>query len=290
MKTHIKSVGTVLAFISFVLLPAACKKASGEDSGKGKTDAALDEPVVDWEVEELTITELRAIPLSESFGRARQAFVSGDNAKAAGQVKLVAGFFAREAKTRSGRNQEAFDEYGRELSKLASLMETEGEVTAEDLDEIFANAHLILALDRASSAQAAASEKKRGNAGEDMRAAVDHTRQALRQVGEKATTEMSRAGEAIERSVESLGAGAEHAKEKTVSAAKRTRDYTLSVTHLVGEKIKEGKKSTTRKTKEATGKLIERTGKAVEKMGKRMEATGGKIKSEPTGAEESESD
>jgi hypothetical protein len=88
----------------------------------------------------------------------------------------------------------------------------------------------------------------------------------------------------------SIETGAEHAKEKTVSAAKRTRDYTLSVTHLVAGKIKAGKDSTARKTKEATGKLIERTGKAVEKMGHRMETTGGRIKPVPTDAEGGESD
>jgi hypothetical protein len=287
MQTYIKYITAGLAFIFLVLLPVACNKPNGEDSAKRSSNAAIDEPIVDWEFEELTTIELRFVPLSESFERARQSFASGDNAKAIEQIKLVADCFAREAQTRSGKNQEAFADYGQELSNLASLMETEGEVTAEDLDEIFANAHLILALDRASSAQAAASEDKPGDAGENMKAAVDHTRQALRQIGEKATSEMSKAGEAIEHSVLSLETGVEHAKEKTVSAAKKTRDYTLSVTHQVADKIKEGKESTTRKTKETTGKLIERTGSAVEKMGHRIETTGSKIKTQPTDAEDS---
>ena len=158
MKTHIKSIATGLAFISFVLLPVACEKAAEENTAMGNSGSNSDETIVDWEFEELTVTELRAVPLSESFQRARQAFASGDNAKAIEQIKLVADYFAREAESRSGENQEAFADYGRELSNLASLMETEGEVTSEDLDEIFANAHLILALDRASSAQAAASD------------------------------------------------------------------------------------------------------------------------------------
>jgi hypothetical protein len=290
MKTHIKSITAGLAFIAFVFLPVACEKKAVVGSSSGNSDAGLDEPIVDWEFEELATTELRSVPLGESFERARQAFASGDIPKATEQIKLVAGYFTREAETRSGRNQEAFADYGRELSNLASLMETEGDVTAEDLDEIFANAHLILALDRASGAQAAADENKSEDAGDNMRAAVDHARQALLQVGEKATAEMSSAGEALERSLGSIETGAEHAKEKTVSAAKRTRDYTLSVTHLVAGKIKEGKDSTARKTKEATGKLIERTGKAVEKMGHRMETTGGRIKPVPTDAEGGEPD
>jgi predicted nucleic acid-binding Zn-ribbon protein len=289
MKTHIKSIGAGLACISFLLLPVACKKAE-EKSSAAASDATPDEAIVDWEFEELTTTELRAVPLSESFARARKAFDSGDNATAIEQIKLVAGFFAREAETRSGKNKEAFGEYGRELSNLASLLETEGEVAEKDLDEIFANAHLILALDRASSAQAAASENKPGDVGENMRAAVDHARQALRQVGEQASTEMSKAGDAIEHSVGAIESGAESAKEKTISAANSTRDYTLGVTRQVGEKIKEGKESTTRKTKEATGKLIERIGKAVEKMGHRMEAKGSEIQVEPTEGEGNGSD
>ena len=290
MKTHIKSITSGLACISFLFLPVACEKAMEDKSSAASSDTTPEEAIVDWEFEELTITELRAVPLSESFERARKALASGDNAAAIDQIKLVEGFFAREAETRRGKNREAFGEYSGELSNLASLLETEGEVTEKDLDEIFANAHLILALDRASSAQAAASEDKPEGVGENMRAAFDHARQALHQVGEKAGEEMTKAGEAIEKSLVSIETGAEHAKEKTVSAAKRTRDYTLSVTHLVGEKIKEGKKSTTRKTKEATGKLIERTGKAVEKMGQRMEATGSKLKPESTDAEGGDSD
>lgn len=281
MKTHIKSITAGLAFIAFVFLPVACEKKAVVSSPSGNSDAAHDEPIVDWEFEELATTELRSVPLSESFERARQAFVSGDSPRAIEQINLVAGYFAREAETRSGKNRESFADYGLELSNLASLMETEGEVTAEDLDEIFANAHLILSLDRASSAQAAAEENTREDVDDNMRAALDHARQALRQVGEKASTEMSNAGDAIERSLASIETGAEHAKDKTVSAAKKTRDYTLSVTHLVAGKIKEGKDSTARKTKEATGKLIERTGAAVEKMGHRMESTGSKIKPEP---------
>lgn len=287
MKTYIKSITAGLAFISFILLPVACNKPTGEDSAKGNSDSSLDEPIVDWKFEKLTTTELRSVPLSESFEYTHRAFASGDNAKAIEQIKLVADCFAREAETRSGKNREAFADYGQELSNLASLIETEGEVTTEDLDEIFANAHLILALDRSSSAEAAAREDKPGDVGDNMKAAVDHTRQALRQIGEKATTEMSKAGEAIEHSLLSLETGAEHAKEKTVSAAKKTRDYTLSAAHQVADKIKEGKESTTRKTKETTGKLIERTGKAVEKMGHRVETTGSKIKPQPTDKEDS---
>ena len=289
MKTHIKSITVGLALIFLVLLPVACNKTPEENMAKENADAVLDESIVDWEFEELTVTELRAVPLSESFERAREAFVSGDTAGAIEQIKLVADFFAREAETRSGENQEAFEEYSQELSELASLLETEGDVTEEDLDEIFANAHLILALDRAASAQAAARENHPEEVTENVSAAIDHTKQALRQIGKITTNEISKAGEAISQSLSTLNTGAELAKEKTISAANKTRDYTFDITRLVGEKIKEGKESTTRKTKEVTGELIERTGKAVEKMGKRMETTGSKIKPETTDQESSES-
>lgn len=262
------------------LMLSACNKNPEKTSLNKDLGDAVDQSIADSQFEELTITELRPVQLSEIFERTREAFSLGDTKKTIEQVKTVASFFAREAETRSDDTQAAFDDYSKELITLASLLETEGLVLEEDLDEIFANAHLILALDRANNAQTAAKKNLREKVGENTQAAIDHAKQALRRTGKRATAEMSRAGDAIERAVTSIDDGAELAKEKAISAANKTRDYTLSTTQLVKEKIKEGKESTTRKNQDVIGKLIERTGKSVEKMGRQMKNTGTKIKPE----------